>query len=87
MSHQDDEDFDLSDLMNTALDYDINKVPDTFKSAMIEQLCAMNNFLVDSLEDEGKLMEMLTWSKDRIKSYESAIIQKHLAEKGHNHDE
>jgi hypothetical protein len=80
---EDDEDgFSLSSLTDLNLDYDISQIPGPFKSLALEQICAMNNFLVNSLEEEGKLMEMLTWSSERIKSYETAIIQKHKAERG-----
>jgi hypothetical protein len=78
----DEDDFSLSSLTDLNLDYDISKVPAPLKSLALEQICAMNNFLVNSLEEEGKLMEMLTWSSERIKSYETAIIQKHKAERG-----
>jgi hypothetical protein len=79
----DEDDFSLSSLTDVNLDYDISKIPAPFKAMALEQICAMNAFLVNSIEDEGKLMEMLTWSTERIKSYETAIIQKHKAERGY----
>jgi hypothetical protein len=82
MSDEDDDDFEFSDLGSFKINYDINRVPETFKPVMIEQVVTMSQWLMEAIEEDGKLMEMLTWSKERIASYEQALLQKHQAERG-----
>jgi len=39
-------------------------------------------WLFNQLEKDDMVLEMLTWSKDRIKKYEQSLIDKHEAERG-----
>jgi len=64
------------------LNKDINQVPEPLKDKVIEQIVDASLFLMNSLEKEGKLIEMLGWSQDRITAYEKAILDKHKAERG-----
>jgi hypothetical protein len=76
-----DDDFKFEDLKPT-LGFDITKVPDTFKPVAMEVVIGMNTWLMETLEEEGILFEMLTWSTERIKQYEQALISKREAERG-----
>lgn len=75
------EDFEFEDLKPT-LGFDITRVPDRLRPAAMEGVIGMNLWLLETLEEDGILFEMLTWSKERIKQYEQALISKHEAERG-----
>jgi len=80
-----DDDFEsLGEMMDPTLNYDINRVPEQLKPVVMETLIGMNTWLMDTIEKEGILFEMLTWSQDRITKYEEALISKHKAEQGDN---
>jgi hypothetical protein len=72
----------FSEIMQPTLNYDINRVPEPLKPVVMEALIGMNTWLMDTIEKEGILLEMLTWSQDRITKYEEALISKHKAEHG-----
>lgn len=73
---------EFSEFMTFKLGRDINSIPDPLKASVIEQTIDAGTFLMNSLENEGKLIEMLTWSSERIKAYENAILEKRKAEMG-----
>lgn len=79
----DEDDFEsFKEIMEPTLNYDINRVPEPLKPVVMESLIGMNTWLMDTIEKEGILLEMLTWSQDRITKYEEALISKHKAEHG-----
>jgi hypothetical protein len=79
----DEDDFEsFQEMMEPTLNYDITRVPEPLKPVVMESLIGMNTWLMDTIEKEGLLFEMLTWSQDRIHTYEQALISKRKAEQG-----
>jgi len=79
----DEDDFEsFQEMMEPTLNYDITRVPEPLKPVVMESLIGMNTWLMDTIEKEGLLFEMLTWSQDRINTYEQALISKRKAEQG-----
>jgi len=74
-----EEDFEAA---QPKLDFNINAVPDPLKQVAMNQFIDMSMWLFNQLEKDDMVLEMLTWSKDRIKKYEQSLIDKHEAERG-----
>jgi hypothetical protein len=55
--------------------YDIEKAPEALRPVLTEQIVQISSFILDALEEDGKLMEMLLWPSEKIKAYELTVLK------------